>query len=188
MEQNDMPDMRRLDLRSTAFHEAGHAVSAHFHGIDYSRVWILRREDGAPVPKNTPLGQLTRTQPVQKNEFSGELELAKTEAIQALVGPIAECLAHPGFQPDWQLNCGDLNDARSFLRFAIVPFRIENGKATFTNADHNQAIPELDRILNECLQASLKFVNSQSAQIACVAEALLSRWELTKQDVNDLLT
>src|SRR5258706_92573 len=118
--------MRQLNLRSTAFHEAGHAVAAVLKRIAFSKVWILRRKDSDPVPQNVELGQLTRVTPINKPDFVGKVDKAKVEAIQAFAGPIAECLAYPGMQPDWQLNIGDFIEARSVLRFATTPFTLND--------------------------------------------------------------
>jgi hypothetical protein len=92
--------MRRLNLLSISFHEAGLAVSAVLKNIPFSRVWILRRSDSDPVPKDVELGELTRTTPVNKPDVAGKLDQAKIEAVQALTGPIAECLAYEGMMPD----------------------------------------------------------------------------------------
>jgi len=182
-----MTDMRRLSLKATAFHEAGHAVSAVLNRISFSRVWLLRRQDSDPVPQNVPLGQLTRTTPVNKPDFAGKLLEAKVEAVQALSGPIAECLPYPGMLPDWDLNGGDVFDAGSFLRFALVPFSIIDRKPRFDQVKHDQAHHELDRLLNECLQTAAKLVHDNQTAITNVAEALLARWELTADEAASLL-
>jgi hypothetical protein len=179
-------DMRRLDLRSTAFHEAGHAVSAVLNGISFSRVWILQRRDSDPPPQNTPLGQLTRTTTVNKPDVAGKLTDAKVEAVQALAGPIAECLVYPGMTPDWQLNQDDLLTARSFIRFAIIPFTLADSGANFAEADIKRTETEVNRLLNECYQGALDLVNDHQGAISKVAQALLLRWALTVDEVRDV--
>jgi hypothetical protein len=181
-----MLDMRRLNLRSTAFHEAGHAVSALLKCIPFSRVWILHRKDSAPPPQGVPLGQLTRPTPVNKPDVAGKLDQAKVEAVQAFTGPIAEGLAYEGMAPDWQLNQDDFFTARSFIRFAIIPFTISSGSATFAEADLRRTEAEVNRLLNECCQEAAKLVNEYRSAITRVAEALLARWELTADEVKGL--
>ncbi len=170
-----MLDTRRLNLRSTAFHEAGHAVSAVLNCIPFSRVWILQRKDGYPPPQGVPLGQVTRTTPVNKPDVTGNLDQAKVEAVQALTGPIAECMAYEGMTPDWQTNQDDLFTARSFIRFAIIPFTISNGNATFAEADLRRAEAEMKHLLEECCQEAEKLVDEHRNAITKVADALLAQ-------------
>ena len=177
--------MLRLNLRSTAFHEAGHAVVALLKNIPFSKVWILRREDTDPVPQNIPLGQLTRAVPLNKPDFAGKLEEAKVEATQAFAGPIAECLAYPEMKPDWELNDGDVKVARSVLRFATLPFTINNGMADFDPVAGAMAESEMQWMLNECCQAAAVLVNENRERIEKVAMELLVRWELTEVEVRN---
>ncbi len=181
-----MLDMRRLNLRSTAFHEAGHAVFALAQGIRFSTVWLFRRSDSEPVPQNQPLGQLTRVTPLNKTDFAGKNEEAEVEAVQAFVGPVAECLAYPGWQPNFEVNHSDYVDARGVLRFAIIPFTLTATGADFAQADLQRAEPQMQRILNECLQRAVQFVNANKARIEKVAMELLAKWELTEDEVRTL--
>lgn len=175
-----MPDMRRLNLRSTAFHEAGHAVVAVLKGIRFSKVWLLRRSDTDAVPQNVELGQLTRITPINKLDFVGKLDEAKTEAVQAFAGPVAECLAYPEMKPDFQLNKGDVSLAEGILRFAILPCTVTNGVASFNPADVNRTLGQIQQMLQDCCRAADLLVEANRVTIEKVAMELLARWELTE--------
>lgn len=183
-----MTDMRRLNLRSTAFHEAGHAVVAVLKGIGFSKVWILRRKENVHLPRNVVLGQVTRITPVNKPEFSGKVDEAKVEAVLALAGPIAECLAYPTpmLQPDWELNKDDFTEARSILRYATTPFTIIDNNGVFTEADLKRTETDVDRLLEECHQTASRTVIDNRLMINRVANVLQTSWELTQQAVTDL--
>jgi hypothetical protein len=181
-----MPDMRRLNLRSTAFHEAGHAVVAVLKGIRFSMVWLRHRSDADPVPQDVELGQLTRITPINKLGFFGKLDEAKTEAVQAFAGPLAECLAYPGMKPDFQLNKGDVGLAEGLLRIAILPCTVTNDVANFDPAEVNRTLPQIKQMLQECCRAAEMLVQANRVAIEQVAMELLERWELTEEEVRAL--
>lgn len=178
-----MIDMRRMNLRSTSLHEAGHAVIALKSGILFSKTWILQRSDNDPLPQDSSLGQLTRPAIINKPDFVGRLDAAKAEAIVAFSGPIAECLAYTGMQPDWDLNKNDYFDARSFIRFATTPFTVTSGRVDF---DLKRTETLVNTILIECVQTASQRVNDNEDAIRKVASALLDRWELTQAEVEAL--
>jgi len=181
-----MLDMRRLNLRSTAFHEAGHAIVAILKGIRFSKVWLLHRSDSDPVPQNVELGQLTRITPINKPDFAGKLDEAKTEAVQAFAGPLAECLAYSGMQPDLLLNKGDVSLAEGVLRFAILPCIVMNGVASFNPVDVSRTLPQIHQMLKDCCGAADLLVQANRVKIEKVAMELLARWELTEDEVRVL--
>ena len=174
-------------VRSTAFHEAGHTFAAVHFGIPFSKVWLLRRTD-FEVRENETLGQLTRITPVNKPDYFGKLEAAKQEAVLAFSGPLAECFAHPGLQdPGLQThNIGDLTVARSILRFATTPCTPEN-ENPFRDEDLAQTSQFVDQLLNECGKAAEVLVNGNQAAITRIADALLARWELSADEVLQLM-
>jgi hypothetical protein len=179
--------MRRLNLRSTAFHEAGHAVAAILKGIRFSKVWLLRRNDADPVPQNVELGQLTRSKPVNKPDLVGKLDEAKAEAVLAMAGPIAECLAYPDdFGPDWKLNAGDVEQAASCLRFASVAYTVAGDRPIWDPVDHQRKAGDLQRWLQECDQAAGQLVIANRGAIEKVAMELIAKWELTEDEVRNL--
>ncbi len=175
-----MLDMRRLNLRSTAFHEAGHAVVALLKSIPFSKVWILRRSDADPVPKNVELGQLTRVTPINKPSFFGRLADAKTEAAQAFSGPLAECQAYPDMSPE------DVNLAEGLLRFAIIPCKVTNGEANFDPAEVTRTLPQIQQMMQECCRHADFLTQANRASIERVAMSLLTKWKLTEDEVRDL--
>ena len=81
-----VPDMRRLSLQATAYHEAGHALSAVVHRLRFSAVWILQRKETDTFPAGTIIGQVRRTEDVHKPSYKGRLDDAKVEAVQAMAG------------------------------------------------------------------------------------------------------
>lgn len=178
--------MRRLNLRSTAFHEAGHAVVAILKGIRFSKVWLLRRSDADPVPQNVELGQLTRVTPIDKPSFFGRLDDAKTEAIQAFAGPFAECQAYPDMPPDFQLNRGDVGLAEGLLRFAILPCTVTNGDADFDPVEVQRTLPQIKQWMQEACREADVLVQANRAAIEKLAMTLLAKWELTEDEVRDL--
>lgn len=177
----------RHRVRTTAFHEAGHAFAAVHFRIPFLKVWILRRTDYENRVGEI-LGQVTRITPVNKPDFFGKISEAKTEAILALCGPLAEPCAFPGqLDPGLQNeNRNDLFEARSILRFATTPC-IQTNQSPFREEDLNSTKPQVDRLLDECgLTAETLVVRNVDA-ITRLAEALLAQWEIPAEEVKQLV-
>lgn len=173
-------------VRTTAFHEAGHTFAAVQFGIPFLKVWILKRTD-FEHPQDKILGQLTRITPVHKPEYFGKLDEAKAEAILALCGPFAECLAYPG-QLDPGLeheNSGDFYDARSILRFATTPCTPTHPNL-FREEDLAQTKLQVDQLLDECGNAAVSMVNGNTSAITRLAESLLVQWEIQAHEAIQL--
>ena len=144
-------DPRLLSLKATAYHEAGQTVAALVLGITFSKVWILNRKETDTFPDGVNIGEMTRPEPIHKPKFAGKLEEAKVEAIESFAGPIAEVLPWPDLKPNWHLNDNDFQLARSFLRFALLPFELKNGEIRiFSLATFSEPSPRSHRSWQTC--------------------------------------
>lgn len=183
---NYVPDPRRRTLKATAFHEAGHAFSAVHHNLPFTKVSIMKREEGETFADGTPIGEVTRN--LDKPSFFGRLEDAKIEAIQAMVGPVAECLPYPGMQPDFVENAGDARVAESIIKFALLQHTmLANGEAKFDEDEFERVKPQIQQICNECFQRAVSLVNANVPAIARLAQELLTRFKLTEAEVQRLV-
>ncbi len=176
----------RFRVRTTAFHEAGHAIAALEFGIPFSKVSILKRTD-FENRSGESLGQLTRISPVNKPDYFGRLEEAKAEAVLAFCGPLAECLAYGELKdPDLAgSNLGDFKDARSILRFATTPC-IPTNPDPFSPADIARTQAQVDELLNECGRVAEQLVKTNESTIQRIAEALLDHWDVPADEVKQL--
>lgn len=188
MTQGYAPDARRLTLKATAYHEAGHAFSALSLGLRFSKVWILQRAESDTLPDGTIIGEVTRSSIVDKPSFFGKLNAAKDEVVQAMAGPLAECLPYAGMQPDWQLNASDMRVATSILKFALLTFTLnESGEAKFDDAESRRVQPQIQRILEECYARTADLISGNVPAIVRIAETLLTRWELTEEEARAII-
>ncbi len=178
---NRLIDIRHR-VRTTAFHEAGNTFAAVHFGIPFSKVWILKRTD-YENRQGEILGELTRVTPIHIPNYVGKLEEAKAEATLAFCGPLAECLAFPNqLDPALQTdNLSDLKVAWSFLRFAT---KLSNPT---TQGDLTLPDSYVEKLLNECGRIAEGVVDGNIAAITRIAEALLKKWELSSDDVREVI-
>ncbi len=179
--------MAPIDPQQTliAYHEAGHAFSAVVNGLAFSGVWIIAVKPGDHIADGVTAGQVTRN--LDRPSFFGRLEAAKLEVIQAIAGPIAECLP-TGTKPDFDGNPGDMNNARAVLRFAFCPHTINaEGEAEFKPEDLNATHGQIQAIFDECLPKAVDLVRSNIPAIVRIANALIAKHRLTPDEVRALV-
>lgn len=175
----------RNDVRCTAFHEAGHAVAAAVFAIPFERVFIVRTVHASLPPVDKLLGQVVRN--FQKSELAGKgEEEVLRHVIQAFAGPYGETLASENLSLIMPVDDPDVIDAWSCLRFAFCEFTIDDGNATFSQAELQRNKPRMEGLFQSGRRDAVRFVQQHRKEITCVAEALLRDVELTYDQVIEL--
>jgi hypothetical protein len=172
------------DPRFTAFHEAGHAVSAIVLGFPLEYVHIKENimDDGT-----TSTG-FTRTPPVGAEEVDGKGEgAAMPHMIQCFTGPFAEALVNDRMR-EYSPWSGDKEQARTCAAVAVCGL-VETGKgyAEVPVERMQQHKARLDALVSAAAKAASKLVNENTSAIAAVAEALFERKELTGDEVVEIM-
>ena len=184
MSQADPTPFSPHNLRCTAFHEAGHAVAAHIFDIAFERVFIARNANELALQSTTGgecvIGSVVRN--FHLPTLAGQLEEARLNVIQALVGPLSEALAlnhRVAIRPD----DGDLKECRSILRFAYCSFTINGSEAVFVKVDIKNKEIEMEEVLRLAFADAEQFIQKHQFQITSVANELLAKGVLSRDDV-----
>ena len=176
---NPIADMDPLQLRQVAYHEAGHAVIQHYVLPDQriSRVSIVRRSSGA----------LVYMLPVDTDEiYAQPLRRMVGKIMVSLAGHIAVKVFMGEF---WTGATGDYNNARTMLRLLAM-----HGLFGPPVAELFTDIKELrfsdQRVERFWLQLEAQVEHMlimYSDEVEALVEALLTKHELTNQEVLALL-
>ena len=173
--------VNRNDMRCTAYHEAGHAVAAVLQDRPFQKVFVVHRADEAKEYTQGPLGSVVRH--LDKPTFAGKLDEAKKEIVICYAGPYAETFAYPGLKPLLEQDAQDVKEAIGLAKFALVNFTIRPTGASFDNAEVSSKWPQIVAVLDECNKEALSLVLHNQRSIMRLADALLLRRELTRDEV-----
>jgi ATP-dependent Zn protease len=177
--------VNRHDMRCTAFHEAGHAVAAVLLNVPFDRVYIVQRTNQTVGYQGMQLGQVVRT--FDKSSVAGKVDEAKRQTIQILAGPYGETLAYSNLLPDLGQDTSDVQDAFSVLRFALCNFVQSGGNVTFDPKDVQDEWGRMNQIIGECSAEAAQLIQKHAAAVGKVANELLSKGELTYDQVAALM-
>ncbi len=172
----------RNDRRSTAFHEAGHAVAAILTGIPFEKVYVVKEVDHASRPVGQKIGEVVRH--LNKPDLAGKgEEEARRQVLMAFAGPYGETFAYPGLQPFVPQEDGDIQGVMGILRFIFCEFTMKDGQAVFSREELTTHKVTMERLLNEGSPNAARFCAEHAATITKVAEALLRDHELSFDQV-----
>ena len=146
----------------TCYHETGHAIAAFWRGIPVEEISVVETDDA--------MGCTTTS-----DHLEGRFEFFRSEVVQAMAGPVAECFA-------WDMANGIDTIARKvFLRLVVLQHR---GQQWFLDDDIDRAI-DCWRFANP--RKSVKSLFYDLTDLAADCFELLWRSEYELHDVADKL-
>ena len=80
-----------------------------------------------------------------------------------------------------------MKDAVAILKFALLPHTIgEDGRAAFDEEKFKAVEPEIQRLLQNCYERTVAFIQAHIPAIARIADGLMTRLELKPDEVQQL--
>jgi len=176
---NPIEEMDPLQLRSVAYHEAGHALLQHYVMPDQriARVSIVRRSSGA-------LGYML---PVDTIEIYGQpLRRIVAEIMVGLAGHLAVKVFMGEF---WTGASGDYASVRAkFRMLALHGFFGPPVAELFTDIKELRFSDErVERVWLRLEEQVIRLLESHADEVEAVVEALLAKGDLSNREILDLL-
>jgi ATP-dependent Zn protease len=176
---NPIEEMDPLQLRSIAYHEAGHAVVQHYVMPDQriARVSIVRRSSGA-------LGYML---PVDTVEIYGEpLRRIVADIMVALAGHLAVKVFMGEF---WTGASSDYSGVRmKFRQLALHGFFGPPVSELFTDVKELRFKDErVEHVWLRLEEQVIRLLESHADEVEALVEALLARGDLSHREVLELL-
>jgi hypothetical protein len=174
-----------INLRSTAFHEAGHAVAAVVLGLRLKWVDVkLRQHPNGGVS----LGA-TNCDGVAKRDLLGKGEEAVMPyLVYAIAGVAAEACVNPLVStPEYLGASEDWADAWQLAIKAVCDFVVRDGVATISNEEQERNMPRLNALMESARDAANRLVEDHQGAITEVAGLLGRRTRLDGAEVAEIV-
>jgi ATP-dependent Zn protease len=174
-----LPPHDASERRSTALHEAGHAVAAVVFGLELKSVDIKRRR----LPNGTLVCGSTNSEPVKLAEIAckGE-EVVKPFMIVALAGGFAQLTVDRSDD----VSAGarqDREDAKGMAIAALCETIDVDGEKRVAHEELARKEDQINALVGSAIAATEQFLSVYWNSVTAVAALLMDREGLSGEDV-----